>query len=112
MNKRKNDMNINMNKNNAIIAGLVVLLLLVTGILPAVIELVFGLVFGVIGLVFGLVFGALGLVLGLIGGIIGIVAGLLPIAIPVAILYFIVKGINGNNSEKPKRKREVDIDYI
>ena len=112
MNKRKNDMNVNMNKNNAIIVGLIVLLLLVTGVLPAIIELVFGLVFGVIGLVFGLVFGVLGIVLGLIGGVVGIVAGLLPIAIPVAIIYFIIKGINGTNSEKPKRKNDFDIDYV
>lgn len=112
MNKRKNDTNINMNKNNAIIGGLIFVLLLVTGILPAMIELVLGLVFGIIGLVFGLVFGVLGIVLGLIGGVIGILAGLLPIAIPVAIIYFIVKGINGNDSEKPKRKNDFDIDYV
>lgn len=112
MNKRKNSMNINANKNNAIVGALIFALLLVTGILPAMIELVLGLVFGVIGLVFGLVFGALGLVLGLIGGVIGIVFGLLPIIIPVAIVYAIVKNINGNDTPKAKRKNDFDVDYV
>ena len=112
MNKRKNSMTIKANKNNAILGGLIFVLLLVTGILPAIVGLVFGLFFGIIGLVLGLVFGALGLVLGLLGGIIGIVAGLLPIIVPVAIVYAIVKNINSNDTPKAKRKNDFDIDYV
>lgn len=111
MEKRKNNMNLNveMNRNNKVLAGIVFVLLLVTGILPFFIKLVVGLVVGVIGLVVGLVVGAIALIVGLFAGIVGLFIGLLPIAIPVAIVYYLVK--NRNSDEKPKRKNDFDVDF-
>ncbi len=109
MNKRKNGQQIEMNSNNIILGGIIFLLLMVTGILPFVIELVLGLVVGVIALVIGLVVGAIGLVIGLFAGLIGLIVGLAPIAIPVAIIYYLVK--NQNKHDAPKRKNDFDIDF-
>lgn len=107
MDKRKNSMNLNveMNRNNKVLAGIVFVLLLVTGILPFFIKLVVG----VIGLVVGLVVGAIALIVGLFVGIVGLFIGLLPIAIPVAIVYYLVR--NRNSDEKSKRKNDFDVDF-
>ncbi|MEO1290013.1 MAG: hypothetical protein AAFV93_19845 [Chloroflexota bacterium] len=102
MEKRKNSMNINMelNQNNLIIAGLALILLTVTGILPFLIKLIVGLTVGMIGLVIGLVVGAIGLVIGLLAGAIGLVIGLAPIIIPAAIIVYLVR--NNSSTEKAK----------
>lgn len=105
MEKRKNGHN----NGNGVLVGIVVLVLLVvTGLLPAAIDLVLGLFFGLIGLVVGLAVGLVGLVLGLIGGAIGLVIGLMPILITVGVVVLIVKAINGDSG---KRKND-DIDYV
>ena len=111
MNKRKNGLNVdttNINKNNMILMGIVLVLLVATGILPLILEIVFGIVglvvsltVGMIGLVIGLAAGLIGLVLGLIGGAIGLVVGLAPIILPVAIVVYLVRN-NRSNTEKAK----------
>jgi len=103
MHKPKNDFRPTMTRNNIIIGGMLLLVLIFTGILPAFIELVVGLVVGAIALVVGLGLGAIGLVVGLFVGFIGLVIGLAPILIPAAIIYYLVRD---NHSEKRKN------DYI
>jgi hypothetical protein len=105
MEKRKNGQS---NGNGFLVAVVVLVLLAVTGLLPAAIQLIIGIVLGIVGLVVGLVAGVIGLVVGLIGGLIGIVVGLLPIVLTIAVVVLIVKAINGNSG---KRKND-DIDYV
>lgn len=104
MEKQKNGIPVEMNRNNALIGMIVLVILLATGILPAIIELVLGLIFGLIGLVVGLVVGAIGLVIGLIAGAIGLVIGLAPIIVPLAIVYYLIK--HRDSDETAKRKND------
>lgn len=100
--KRKND---HMPEKSSVgVFVLIFILLIVTGTLGTFIELVVGLTVGVFGLVIGLIGGAIGLVFGLFGAAIGLFFGLMPIWLPIVIVYYIVKAINGGETRFSKNK--------
>jgi hypothetical protein len=86
----------------------VLALLMVTGVLPMLVEFVLSLALGIVGLVIGLGMGFVGLVLGLFGAAIGLIFGLLPIVLTIGVIVMIVKAINGDSE---KRKND-DIHYV
>lgn len=77
-------------------------ILLATGAISGLIELVIGLALGIMGLFVGLLGGALGLLVGLFGTFFGLFFGLMPIWLPVLIVYFVVRRINGDAVPKQK----------
>ena len=102
--KRKN--NHMPEKSSAGVFILIFAVLLLTGTLGAFIELIVGLTVGAFGLVIGLIGGAIGLFFGLFGAAIGLFFGLMPIWLPVLVVYYIVKAINGGETRFSKRKND------
>lgn len=94
-----------------LLAAVIVILLAATGILGFLLELVVGVVASTLGLGVALIAGGIGLGIGLLGaalgivvGLFGLVLGLLPILIPVAVIWFLVK--SNSSTAQPKRKND------
>jgi hypothetical protein len=107
MDKRKNGEG-NRSGNRVIVTIFVLALLMVTGVLPVMVDFVVSLALGIVGLMIGLGMGFVGLVLGLFGAAIGLIFGLLPIVLTIGVIVMIVRAINGDSE---KRKND-DIHYV